>query len=334
MESVDRDVWVLLEAADAKLESYSLALMDEGKRLSAVLGGRLCAVGLGPRIENIEEIAGRHGVTHLFYAARKHLDHYEPEVFETLISGLLAEHTPRLFLSTTSSLGSDLMPRLAAKLKAPLVTNCVEIRIEENIEFLKPVQNGRLHAAVVCKTHGTRMATMSPEALPPHQEITRPQVLEMTEFGSAVGEGCPRICFKNRVKADHRTIDIGEAEFVLAIGRGIGPIDRLPIYTALADRIGGAIGVTRPVVDEGMFPFDRQIGQTGKDISPRLLIMCGISGAMEFTKGAERARTKIAINKDRKAPIFRGVDLGIVEDLNTLIPQLIDHIDRRSRENG
>jgi electron transfer flavoprotein alpha subunit len=103
----------------------------------------------------------------------------------------------------------------------------------------------------------------------------------------------------------------------------------LSIYQELADRIGAAIGVTRRVVDDGILPFDRQIGQTGKEVSPKLIVMCGISGAMEFTKGIERARTKIAINKDRKAPIFKTVDFGVVADLNIIIPQLIKHIDER-----
>ena len=94
-----------------------------------------------------------------------------------------------------------------------------------------------------------------------------------------------------------------------------------------ADRIGAAIGGTRPAVDMGILPFERQIGQTGKAVSPKLIIMCGISGAMEFTKGIENARTKVAINIDRQSRVFKSIDLGIVDDLNRVIPRIIEHID-------
>lgn len=330
IEAMNKDVWVLLEVAHNKLESYSIALAHEGKRLSDDLGGKLCAVMIGPRIERMERIVGEHGVTHLFYACVERLTHYDPEIFERLLSELLLKHKPCLFMSAATSLGSDLMPRLAAKMRSPLVTNCIEIKAQQEIEFVRPVQNGRLHATVVCKANATKMATVSPEVLILAEEISLPQVAEVTQFTSEIGETPPRVRVTGFLKADPRTIDINEAEFVVAIGKGIGPKDNLSIYQEFADRIGAAIGVTRPVVDDGILPFDRQIGQTGKDISPKLLVMCGISGAIEFTKGVEWARTKIAINTDRKAPIFKTVDLGILGDVNTVVPKLIEFINRKS----
>ena len=99
-----------------------------------------------------------------------------------------------------------------------------------------------------------------------------------------------------------------------------------------ADRIGGAIGGTRPAVDAGILPFEQQIGQTGKAVAPKLIVMCGISGAMEFTKGIEDARTKVAINIDRQSRVFKSIDLGIVGDLNRIIPQIIEHIDAMVEE--
>ena len=134
------------------------------------------------------------------------------------------------------------------------------------------------------------------------------------------------------MKADHRTIDIGEAEVIVAVGRGIGQKETLKIIEAFADRIEAAIGGTRPVIDAGFLPYERQIGQTGKMVSPKLVVMCGISGAMEFMKGIEGAGTKIAINLDRQAPIFKSVDFGIVDDLKALIPSIVSHIDRRANQ--
>jgi electron transfer flavoprotein alpha subunit len=324
---MDRDVWVLLEAEDKKIKSSSIALLDEGKRLALQLGGGLTAVFIGQGIEKIEELVGTHGARHLYCFQDETLQQYVPEMYERLFTQLLSGNKPYLIMAAATSLGSDLMPRVAAKLKAPLVTNCVEIKAGEDIEFIKPVQNGRLQATVVCKAPGTKMATIDPDSLTIAREEREPKIAEVTEMKPATGGDGLSIRITGFLKADHRTIDISQAEIILAIGRGIGSKENFPMIQEFADRIGAAIGGTRPAVDAGILPFERQIGQTGKTISPKLIIMCGISGAMEFTKGIENARTKVAINTDRQSRVFQSIDLGIVGDLNRLIPQIIEHID-------
>lgn len=325
--TMDRDVWVLLEAEDKKIKSSSIALIDEGKRLAVQLGGGLTAVFIGQGIEGIDELVGTHGSSHLYFFHDETLQQYVPEMYERLLTRLLLNKKPHLVLATATSLGSDLMPRVAAKLKAPLVTNCVEIRAGEDMEFIKPVQNGRLHATVVCKAPGTKMATMDPDTLTIAKEKREPKIAEVIEMKPDIEKDSLSIRVTGFLKADHRTIDISEAEIILAIGRGIGSKENFTKIQEFADRIGAAIGGTRPAVDVGMLPFERQIGQTGKAVSPKLIIMCGISGAMEFTKGIENARTKVAINIDRQSRVFKSIDLGIVDDLNRVIPHIIEHID-------
>ncbi|MFQ5842849.1 MAG: electron transfer flavoprotein subunit alpha/FixB family protein [Thermodesulfobacteriota bacterium] len=324
---MNRDVWVLLEAEDKKIKNSSIALIDEGKRLAVQLGGGLTAVFIGQGIEGIDELVGTHGSSHLYFFHDETLQQYVPEMYERLLTRLLLNKKPHLVLAAATSLGSDLMPRVAAKLKAPLVTNCVEIRAGEDMEFIKPVQNGRLHATVVCKAPGTKMATMDPDSLTIAKEEREPKIADVIEMKPDTEEDSLAIRVTGFLKADHRTIDISEAEIILAIGRGIGSKENFTKIQEFADRIGAAIGGTRPAVDVGMVPFERQIGQTGKAVSPKLIIMCGISGAMEFTKGIENARTKVAINIDRQSRVFKSIDLGIVDDLNRVIPHIIEHID-------
>lgn len=325
--TMNRDVWVLLEAEDKKIKNSSIALIDEGKRLAVQLGGGLTAVFIGQGIEGIDELVGTHGSSHLYFFHDETLQQYVPEMYERLLTRLLLNKKPHLVLAAATSLGSDLMPRVAAKLKAPLVTNCVEIRAGEDMEFIKPVQNGRLHATVVCKAPGTKMATMDPDSLTIAKEEREPKIADVIEMKPDTEEDSLSIRVTGFLKADHRTIDISEAEIILAIGRGIGSKENFTKIQEFADRIGAAIGGTRPAVDVGMLPFERQIGQTGKAVSPKLIIMCGISGAMEFTKGIENARTKVAINIDRQSRVFKSIDLGIVDDLNRVIPHIIEHID-------
>ncbi len=325
--TMNRDVWVLLEAEDNKMKRSSVALVDEGKRLSAQLGGAVNAVFLGQAVEGMDQLVGTHGASHLYFFHDETLHQYVPEIYEGLVARLLLNKKPHLVLAAATSLGSDLLPRVAAKLKAPLVTNCVEVRAGEDIEFIKPVQNGRLHATVVCKAPGTKMATIDPDSLTIAKEEREPKIAEVTEMRPATGGDGLSIRVTGFLKADHRTIDISQAEIILAIGRGIGSKENFPMIQEFADRIGAAIGGTRPAVDAGILPFERQIGQTGKAVSPKLIIMCGISGAMEFTKGIENARTKVAINIDRQSRVLKSIDLGIVGDLNRIIPQIIEHID-------
>ena len=324
---MDRDVWVVLEAEDMKIKGSSFALIDEGKRLAVQVGGGLTAVFIGQVIEGIDELVGTHGANHLYLFHEETMHQYVPELYERLLTQLISGKKPYLVMAAATSLGSDLMPRVAAKLKAPLVTNCVEVRAGEDLEFIKPAQNDRLHATVICKAPGTKMATIDPDSLTIAKEGCEPRIAEVTEMGPATGGDGLSVRVTGFLKADHRTIDISEAEIIVAIGRGVGSKEDFQMIREFADRIGAAIGGTRPAVDVGILPFERQIGQTGKAVSPKLIIMCGISGAMEFTKGIENARTKVAINIDRQSRVFKSIDLGIVDDLNRVIPQIIEHID-------
>ena len=328
---MNRDVWVLMEVEDSKIKPSSSSLLDEGKRLSSQLGGELRAVLFGPKMERMEESVGTHGAGHLTLFRREDFDRYLPDSYERLLTEILAKEKPYLFLAAATSLGSDLMPRVAAKLKAPLVTNCVEIVVKEDVEFIKSVRNGRLHATVVCKGSGTRMATVHPKVLTASEAKGGHATVQVDEFKAETEEGSP-INVTGFLKADHRTIDISEAEVIVAVGRGIGPVENFKKIERLSDGIQAAIGGTRPVIDAGLLPFERQIGQTGKMVSPKLILLCGISGAMEFAKGIEAAGAKVAINLDRQASIFRSVDFGIVEDLNTFLPRILDRIDEKRKE--
>ena len=173
------------------------------------------------------------------------------------------------------------------------------------------------------------MATFLPERL-----ISReaPKVkdgeAELSELKKLPAEKASPVKVTGFLKADHRTIDITEAEIIVAIGRGLGSKENLRAIESFADQIGAAIGGTRPMVDEGILPYERQIGQTGKRVSPKLIFLFGISGATEFVQGVANAGTSVAINIDSQSPILKSVDLGIVGDLNVLTPKIVQHLSK------
>jgi electron transfer flavoprotein alpha subunit len=301
------------------------------------LNVQLHALFLGPAIENMLQDVGARGARKLYLCANEGLRQYDPSIYEQVLGDLLKERQPGLLLALASSIGSDLLPRLAFKLGSPLVTRCadIEVKADGTLNFLKPVHSGRLFANIHCRGEGVKMATFLPERLTgddeplsdAHQAEIAP--LRMTADGSASA-----IRVTGFAQADHRTIDITEAQVIVAIGRGLGAKENLAAVEAFADRIGGAIGGTRPMVDERILPYERQIGQTGKRVSPKLIFLCGISGAIEFTQGVRNPGASIAINSDPQAPILKSVDLGIVGNLNEVLPQLLEHISRATTSGG
>ena len=327
--NANKEIWVLLEADDRKISRQSLALLAEGERLSGECNGQLHAVFLGPAIEGIGKEVGARGAGTLHQCVDEGLRQYDPLFYEQVILDLLKERQPFLLLALSSSLGSDLLPRLAFKLNAPLVTHCAEIEVQENgeLHFVKPVQKGRLFATVQCKGDGMRMATFLPERLISREAANEKGVeAEVSEMRRLPADKARPIRVTGFLKADHRTMDITEAEIIVAIGRGLGSKENLKAIESFADQIGGAIGGTRPLVDEGILPYERQIGQTGKRVAPRLIFLFGISGATEFVQGIAAAGTSVAINIDSQSPILKSVDLGIVGDLNVLTPRIVRHI--------
>jgi electron transfer flavoprotein alpha subunit len=325
----NRDIWVLLEAEENKLHPAAAALLDEGGRLARELKSQLHAVYLGPELEGLAAEVGTRGGRRLYLGRDAGWRQYDPFLWEPVLTALLKKYRPGLLLALASSSGADLLPRLAFKLNAPLVTACadIEVRSDGSLLFLKPVQNGRLFANIPGTEGGLQLATFLPERLsvaePPGTESPVPEILPLE---LVVGDQVPQLCLKGYLQADPRTIDISAAQVIVAIGRGLGGPEQLAAAEAFADAVSGAIGGTRPMVDEKIIPYERQIGQTGKRVAPKLIFLCGISGAVEFTQGIRNAGCSLAINSDPQAPILNSVDLGIVGDLHQLLPRLRAHV--------
>ena len=314
---MSNDIWLLPEKDTNRLGHFSLGLIGEGQRVSNLLGGGvLCAILPGRATPAIVDQCAGLGITRL-YQTPEGLGDY-PGQLAVAIAATLSNAGARLLLAVSSAFGSDLMPRIAAKLAAPLVTNCLDISGGgDRLEFSKPVNEGKRRATLRALADGLQLATILPEGLSPPTTVKsgrNPELLELSNVGQSPG---PRI--RQVLKADCRTVDIREAEFVVAIGRGIDTPERRLAVEQFAELIGASIGGSRMAVDAGLVSYDRQIGQTGKRISPRLVVLCGISGSEYFMQGIAPNAVKIAINPDRKAPVFASADLGIVADAHDII---------------
>lgn len=325
----NRDIWVLLETEDGKVSRQSLALLSEGKELATEWGGGLKAIFIGPHINDIETTVGAKEAETVYQAQDDTLAQFDPFRFESILSTLMQERQPGLLLALSSTSGLDILPRLAAKMQLPLVTNCADIEVLEGgeLQFVKPVHNGRLFANIACKGDGCKLATILPQTLTvSNDSASGPTKAELVSLDATTTDSPVKLT--GFEKADYRTIDITEAQLIVAVGRGLGSRENFAEVETFADTVGAAIGGTRPMVDVGVLPYARQIGQTGKRVSPKLIMLFGISGAVEFTQGMRDAGTSIAVNNDPQAPILKTVDLGIVGDLHDVLPKLNNYVQK------
>jgi electron transfer flavoprotein alpha subunit len=318
----------MVEQKEGTIEEPSFSLLSEGKRLSEKLGNSplLSAVVMGHGIKDLEKELGSYGVDRVYYFENPQLERYQPDLYTGLIANLAREKNPDFFLLGETSLGRDLAPRIAARLRAGLVTHCVDIIIDQNqLTVVKPVSDQFLYQRLVFRNHGLRILTFSPNVTARGVPDIKRQA-EVIRIPPKMDQKGRDIRFVELIKADPKTIDLEEADVIICGGRGVGKETFEMIYR-LADALNGSVGGTRPVVDWGILPYERQIGQTGIEVFPTFLMTLGISGANEFTVGIEGSKLVIAINNDRKARIFKFADLGIIGDLQKIIPLIIDQVE-------
>jgi electron transfer flavoprotein alpha subunit len=228
-------------------------------------------------------------------------------------------------------LGNELGPRIAARLKLSCITGVERIGVEgENLVIAKSCYEEKVYQNFNFRPKRTLVLTVLPGSMDSEKiGESGEMVIVNEEVGHAPTMRRTRsIKF---IKGDPRKIRLEEADLIVALGKGIGK--GLASLEDLADTLGASIGGTRPLVDDGMVPFERQIGITGRSVVPKLLLAIGISGAREFMAGVEKSRLTIAINTDARAPIFRQVDVGVHGDVNDIVPALIEKI-RLRKEQG
>jgi len=241
---------------------------------------------------------------------------------------LMGEDSPFAFLMAHTDQTADLGPRLAAHSDLGMVTRAVDLKPDKEIGLIatRPIADGHLSEQVRFGCLSPYLVTFLPTVL----NIPEPVGVETA---TVIVKDLPEVSNRNLtteilevIEASPGNLSIDEADIVVAGGRGVGQDERFEIIHELAAEIGGSVAGTRPVVDWQTLSYARQIGQTGKTVTPQLIINCGISGANEYTAGMEKARNVVAINIDPRARIFRFADLGVVGDLRQVLPLLIKRL--------
>ncbi len=329
-----KGIWVFAEISDGgnnsnkRLSHVSLELLSAGRRLAERLSTEVSAVVIGTDDQQILEELTRYGAQRIFLMNDEKAFH-RWDIISQYLTKMVLQYRPEILLIGATLLGRTVAPMVAAALNTGLTADCTELTINENGEFLqtRPAFGGNVMATIITPYHRPQIATVRPKVISIGEPILSAKS-EIIHFTSTIDEVAPLLKNKlinliERVKEESSGPTIDEAEIIVAGGRGLGEAENFKLLEKLATLLGGSVGASRAAVDANWISQCHQVGQTGKTVSPKLYIACGISGAIQHLLGMQNATCIVAINKDSNAPIFNVATYGIVGDLFEVIPALI-----------
>lgn len=336
-------VFVYCEIEEGNVADVSLELLTKGRTLADQLGVKLEAVALGSGMDEIEKQVFPYGVDVLWIGDDKKLSPYTTLPHTSVLVKLFQEEKPQIALMGATSVGRDLGPRVSSALHSGLTADCTSLEIGDyqdvknqktyhNLLYqIRPAFGGNIVATIVNPECRPQMATvregvMKKEIVDPNhrgevKKIDLARYVDETDFIVKVIE---RHMEKSKV-------NIKAAPIIVAGGYGVGSKENFKLLYELAEVLGGEVGASRAAVDAGFCEHERQIGQTGTTVRPKLYIACGISGQIQHTAGMEESAMVIAINTDESAPINKFADYVITGDLNVVIPKMIQYYKKNSK---
>lgn len=326
-----RGVWVFAEQRENKLMPTVFELLGEGRKLADTIGVELSALLLGSGVEALADELGAYGADRVILAENALLSDYNTEAYAKVVCDLVNERRPEIMLIGATNIGRDLAPRLSARLYTGLTADCTALEIDPETKGLlqtRPAFGGNVMATIVTPNHRPQMSTVRPGVMkkaaydPAHKAIVDRAKIELSE-----GDIHTKVI--ETVKSLKQTVNLVDADVIVAGGRGVGSAEGFKLIEQLAEVMGGVVGASRAAVEAGYIGADHQVGQTGKTVRPKIYVACGISGAIQHLAGMQNSECIIAINKNADAPIFSTATYGIVGDLHKVIPMLIEELKAR-----
>jgi electron transfer flavoprotein alpha subunit len=319
-------ILVFLEHHGDEIQKASLAVLSKAAQLG---DGDVAGVLVGSGVAALGPAAGKFGAARVFVVDDDRLEAPLPQPRVDALSQLVREHGFETVLFGQSVLAADVAAALAARLDAGLNWQLTDLVAQDG--ELVGKQPGLGDSVVVDAgwTSTPRLALFRAGALDPIEQGGEAQV---QEFSPELEDFSLAAEMVEQAHEESTGPALEDAEVIVAGGRGLGSPDKFTLVEELAKALGGAVGATRAVVDAGWYPYQHQIGQTGKTVAPKLYVACGISGAIQHKVGMQSSSVIVAINKDPNAPVFEFSDLGVVGDLHEIVPKLTELV--RQRKGG
>jgi electron transfer flavoprotein alpha subunit len=325
--SAYKGVWVFAEQHKGGIASVTLELLGEGRKLADKKKTRLSAVFIGHGIKDKVKDLIAHGADIVYVANDAALKDFNDDAYAAILTLLAKQHKPDIILAGATAIGRSFFPKVASALGTGLTADCTMLDIDAetgNLHQTRPAFGGNIMATIVTPNHRPQMATV-------RHKVMKPALRDDSRIGDIIDikytqSGDLRTRVIKTVESLEETVNICEADIIVAGGRGLGSAANFRLIEALAKVLGGAVAATRGAVDEGWIPYPHQVGQTGKTVCPKLYIACGISGAIQHVAGMQSSEVIVAINRDPDAPIFNVATYGIVGDVHEVVPIMIRKI--------
>lgn len=312
-------VLVFLEQRNGQIKKASFEAAKVGADLASKLGTEVEAVVIGNEIESPESVGG-YGVAKVTHLKNALLENYS-DAYKELLTSFTEEVNADYLVFGNTAMGKDLAPKLSAKLDAGVAMDILAYDLDgENLKATRPVYAGKALVEVSISSD-KKILSLRPNVF--NAGDSTGDAAEVIVKETEVAELKAKV---TELKKSGDKLDVSEAEFVVAGGRGLKEADQFSLVEDLAQELGAAIGASRAVVDAGWRPHSEQVGQTGKVVSPTLYIALGISGAIQHLAGMRSSKYIVAVNKDADAPIFQIADYGITGDVFEVVPALIEEI--------
>ncbi len=327
-----REIVVYAEQRDGRLIGVSLEVLAKAVELSHELNGTISAILIGDSAGHVADELIYHGAERVFLVEDKRLALYQSAATAKVVADILSARSPEIVLIGGTTIGMDIAARVAARLRTGLTAHCVDLSIEtidgkDQLVQMVPGWGGKMLVKIVCPERRPQMVTI------------RPGVMEKGDSDpSRTGDVIPVMPVLTEDDFGARTLAfieeetgaglLDDAQTIVSGGFGLYSSGGFQLIEQLADALNGDVAGTRPAVDHGWIGEDRLIGQSGKNVRPRLFISIGTSGAMHYTTGFSKATVVVAIDKNPSAPIFDVAHIGIVGDLNRIIPCIIEELTR------
>jgi electron transfer flavoprotein alpha subunit len=325
---MSKDIFVFVECKDGGVRKASFELLSMGKGLAEQFSSRLYAVLLGDEVAEIaQELKPFSDV--VLVVNRGELKNYRNDTHVSVLEQLIRKYNPYLVFGPSTVTGKDLFPRLAARIKSALVSDAVGIAVDgDGIKIKKPLFGGKITSWVGCGKGTTTLVTFRPNSFAVEKRSLNGEIVEETPDITVD----PRITVISVDKGATKKVDLQEADFIICGGRGMKEPAGFTILEEIAEMMGGRVGASRAVVDAKWREYDDQIGKSGKTVSPKLYIGCGVSGALHHIMGMDTSKVIVAVNRDPNAIVFQYADYGVVDDVFTFLPALKAELKKTKEE--
>ena len=321
-----KGVFTFAQQVDNEITPVSFEFIGKGKELAADIGCDVTAVLLGSGVAGLADELAAYGADRVIVVDAPELEVYTTEPYVHAFVEIINKYKPEICLFGATAIGRDMAPRVSARVHTGLTADCTKLEInpdDKGLMMTRPAFGGNIMATILCSNHRPQMSTVRPGVMQklPKDDSHKAEVINETVDGLADHVNVEVL---EVVKAVAEKMNIQDAKVLVSGGRGMGSPENFKMLEDLADVLGGTIACSRPCVDNGWLPKDRQVGQTGQTVRPNVYFACGISGAIQHLAGMEESDIIIAINKDESAPMIAAADYGIVGDALKIVPLLTE----------